>query len=107
MSIPLAWAALGVAGVLDVFWAIAMKQAAGYTRPGWTVLSLALLAGFVLLLGRALQVLPIGPAYAIWTGIGAVGTVLAGVFVFGEDLNPATLAGIAMIVAGIAVLKGA
>jgi quaternary ammonium compound-resistance protein SugE len=84
----MAWVALLAAGVLDVLWAVAMKYADGYTRIGWSIASLVLLAAFVLLLGRSLQVLPVGTAYAVWTGIGAVGTVLMGVVLFGEPLDP-------------------
>ena len=105
MDGTLAWAALAVAGLLDVAWAISMKQAQGYTRLGWSLLSLALLAGFVFLLGRALRVLPLGTAYAVWTGIGAAGTVLAGVALFGEALTLPRLGGIALVMAGIVVLK--
>ncbi len=84
MTHGLAWALLIIAGFLDVLWAVSMKYAEGYTRLGWSIISLALLAGFVCLLGRSLQVLPIGTAYAVWTGVGAVGTVLMGVALFGE-----------------------
>ncbi|WP_435657137.1 DMT family transporter [Brucella pituitosa] len=76
----------------------------GYTRPGWTILSLALLAAFVYLLGRVLEVLPVGTAYAIWTGIGAAGTVLLGIALFGETINLMRLGGL-LIVVGILVLK--
>lgn len=76
----------------------------GYTRPGWTILSLALLAAFVYLLGRVLEVLPVGTAYAIWTGIGAAGTVLLGIALFGEMINLMRLGGL-LIVVGILVLK--
>ena len=75
MSHSLAWIALVVAGLLDVGWAISMKYAEGYTRLGWTLVSLLLLAAFVFLLGRALQVLGVGVAYTVWTGIGAAGTL--------------------------------
>lgn len=105
MTSNLAWLALAVAGMLDVAWAISMKQAQGYTRLGWTLASVALLAAFVFLLGKALQVLPVGVAYAVWAGIGAVGTVLAGWLLLDEALGPASLAGIALVAAGIVVLK--
>lgn len=101
----LAWAALIAAGLLDVAWAVSMKYAQGYTRLGWSLVSLALLGAFVFLLGRALQALPVGTAYAVWTGIGAIGTVLMGAFLFGESLNPVRLAGIALVLAGIVALK--
>ncbi|CCE08964.1 multidrug efflux system protein [Bradyrhizobium sp. STM 3843] len=105
MSAPVAWLALIVAGVLDVGWAIAMKYADGYTRLGWSLVSLVLLAAFVFLLGRTLQVLEVGIAYAVWTGIGAAGTVLMGVLLFGESVSVTKLAGIALVLAGIAALK--
>jgi quaternary ammonium compound-resistance protein SugE len=105
MSKPLAWLALFAAGLLDVGWAISMKYAQGYTRPGWSIVSLALLAAFVFLLGRALQVLEIGVAYTAWTGIGAIGTVTMGVLLFGETLNPVKIAGIVSVMIGIVALK--
>ena len=105
MSPQVAWVALVTAGILDVGWAIAMKYAEGYTRVGWSIASLVLLAAFVFLLGRALQVLEIGTAYTVWTGIGAVGTLTMGVLLFGEALNPVKITGIVLVMAGIVVLK--
>jgi len=105
MSPQIAWIALVTAGVLDVGWAIAMKYADGYTRLGWSIASLVLLAAFVFLLGRALQVLEIGVAYTVWTGIGAVGTLTLGVLLFGEALSPMKIAGIVLVLIGIAALK--
>jgi len=105
MSQTLAWSALLVAGLLDVAWAVSMKYAEGYTRLGWSLVSLLLLAAFVYLLGRALEALPVGTAYAVWTGIGAVGTVFMGIILFGETLNPARLGGIALVLVGIVALK--
>ena len=105
MSPQLAWIALVTAGLLDVGWAIAMKYAEGYTRLCWSITSLVLLAAFVFLLGRALQVLEIGIAYTVWTGIGAVGTLTMGVLLFGEALSPAKIAGIVLVMIGIVALK--
>ncbi|GIQ73277.1 multidrug efflux SMR transporter [Bradyrhizobium sp. RD5-C2] len=105
MSHSIAWIALVVAGLLDVGWAISMKYAEGYTRLGWTLVSLVLLAAFVFLLGRALQVLGVGVAYTVWTGIGAVGTLTMGVLLFNEAVNPMKVAGIALVLVGIAALK--
>ncbi|MCS3449169.1 MULTISPECIES: DMT family transporter [Bradyrhizobium] len=105
MSHSVAWIALIVAGLLDVGWAISMKYAEGYTRLGWTLVSLLLLAAFVFLLGRALQVLGVGVAYTVWTGIGAAGTLAMGVLLFNEALNPMKVAGIALVLIGIAALK--
>jgi quaternary ammonium compound-resistance protein SugE len=105
MSPQLAWLALVTAGVLDVGWAISMKYAEGYTRPGWSIISLAMLAAFVVLLGRALQVLEVGVAYTVWTGIGAAGTLLMGVVLFGETLSAMKIAGIMLVIMGIVALK--
>jgi quaternary ammonium compound-resistance protein SugE len=105
MTVTLAWIMLLAAGLLDVLWAISMKYAAGYTRLGWSLVSLLLLAAFVFLLGRSLEVLPVGTAYAVWTGIGAVGTVLLGVLLFGESLEPLRLGCIGLVVIGIVGLK--
>ena len=105
MSPTTAWIALVTAGLLDVGWAVSMKYAEGYTRPGWTLVSIALLAAFVFLLGRALQVLEVGVAYTVWTGIGAVGTLIMGVVLFGEALNAVKIGGIALVLSGIVALK--
>ena len=105
MSHSVAWVALVIAGLLDVGWAISMKYAEGYTRLGWPLVSLLLLAAFVFLLGRALQVLGVGVAYTVWTGIGAAGTLTMGVLLFNEALNPMKVAGIVLVLVGIAALK--
>jgi quaternary ammonium compound-resistance protein SugE len=105
MSPSVAWFALVAAGLLDVGWAISMKYAEGYTRLGWSIVSLVLLAAFVFLLGRTLQVLEIGVAYTVWTGIRAVGTLAMGVLLFGETLNPVKIAGIILVMIGIVALK--
>ncbi|WP_269932821.1 DMT family transporter [Aminobacter sp. HY435] len=105
MSQGLAWILLVVAGVLDIAWAVSMKYAEGYTRLGWSVVSVLLLAAFVYLLGKVLEALPVGTAYAVWTGIGAAGTVIMGVVLFGETLGPLRLGGVVVVLAGIAMLK--
>lgn len=104
-EVALAWSMLLAAGALDVLWALSMKLAQGYTRPGWTVVSLLSLAGFVALLGRALVTLPVGSAYAVWTGIGAAGTALLGALLFAEALSLPRLAGIVLIVVGVLLLR--
>ncbi len=105
MSASLAWTLLVVSGLLDVAWAISMKLSQGYTRPGWSILSLLLLGGFIFLLGRTLQVLPVGTAYAVWTGIGAAGTAAIGIAAFGEPVNAVRLGSIGLVILGIAGLK--
>jgi quaternary ammonium compound-resistance protein SugE len=107
VSQSVAWLVLILSGLLDVAWAVSMKFTQGYTRPGWTALSLVLLAAFVFLLGKVLTVLPVGSAYAVWTGIGALGTVLIGVMLFGESLSALRVGGAALVVAGIVALKQA
>ena len=107
MSQATAWLLLVASGLLDVAWAVSMKYADGYTRLGWSLVSLILLAAFVYLLGRVLAVLPVGSAYAVWTGIGAAGTVLLGVLLFGESLSPARVGGVLLVVLGIVLLKAA
>jgi quaternary ammonium compound-resistance protein SugE len=102
-----AWTMLIAAGLIDVAWALSMKLSQGYTKPGWTAASIVALIAFVWLLGRALTALPVGSAYAVWTGIGAAGTVLLGSILFGEAITPLRLGGVALIVAGIVVLRSA
>lgn len=101
----MAWAILFAAGLLEVGWAIGLKYTEGFTRPLASVLTLAAMAGSILLLGLALKTLPIGTAYAVWTGIGAVGTAILGIALFGEPATLARLACIGLIVAGIVGLK--
>jgi len=105
MTTAWGWIYLFVSGVVDVVWALSMKKADGFANPGWSAVSLALLALFVYLLTKSLVVLPIGTAYAVWTGIGAVGTVLAGALFFSEPVTIARLVCIALIIVGIAGLK--
>jgi quaternary ammonium compound-resistance protein SugE len=101
----MAWAVLFTAGLLEIGWAIGLKYTEGFTRLLPSVLTLAAMAGSIILLGLALKTLPIGTAYAVWTGIGAVGTAILGIALFGEPATAARLASIGLIVAGIAGLK--
>ena len=96
---------LFVAGLLEITWAIGLKYTEGFTRLVPSVITLAAMAGSILLLGLALKTLPIGTAYAVWTGIGAVGTAILGIALFGEPATLARLACIGLIVAGILGLK--
>jgi quaternary ammonium compound-resistance protein SugE len=99
------WIILVLAGLLEVAWAVGLKYTEGFTRPLPTVLTLAAMAASVGLLGLALRHLPLGTAYAIWTGIGTVGTVIFGIAVLGEPASPLRLLCIGMIVGGIVGLK--
>jgi quaternary ammonium compound-resistance protein SugE len=107
MSQSAAWLLLVLSGLLDVAWTVSMKLTQGYTRPGWTALSIVLLAAFVYLLGKVLALLPVGSAYAVWTGIGALGTVVLGVVLFGETVSALRVIGAVLVIAGIAALKQA
>jgi quaternary ammonium compound-resistance protein SugE len=101
----MAWLVLILAGGLEVGWAIGLKYTDGFTRPVPTLATVAAMAVSLGLLGYAVRDLPVGTAYAVWTGIGTVGTVLLGIFLFGESADLLRLAFIAMIVAGIVGLK--
>ncbi len=101
----MAWAVLFAAGLLEIGWAIGLKYTEGFTRPLASILTLAAMAGSIILLGLALKTLPIGTAYAVWTGIGAVGTALLGIYLFDEPASAARLASIGLIVSGIVGLK--
>jgi quaternary ammonium compound-resistance protein SugE len=105
MTQGLTWLFLVASGVFDVGWAVSVKYADGYTRVGWSLLSLILLVAFIGLLGQALKVLPVGTAYAVWTGIGAVGSFAAGVILFDESLDMQRVGSIALILIGIVGLK--
>ena len=101
----MAWIVLFVAGLFEVGWAVGLKYAQGFTRPWPTAFVVASLALSMGLLGVALRTLPLGTAYAVWTGIGTVGTAVLGVALFREPATAARLACIGLIVAGIAGLK--
>jgi quaternary ammonium compound-resistance protein SugE len=101
----MAWIILLVAGLFEVGWAVGMKYTHGFTRPLPTVLTIVCVVLSMGLLGLAVRSLPLGTAYAVWTGIGTVGTVFLGILLFGEQATPARLLCIALIVAGIIGLK--
>ena len=101
----MAWIVLFIAGLLEIGWAVGLKYTEGLTRFVPTLLTAAAMVGSVALLGVALRSLPLGTAYAVWTGIGTIGTVLFGIAVLGEPATVARLGCIALIVAGILGLK--
>ncbi|WP_186418567.1 multidrug efflux SMR transporter [Bosea sp. CS1GBMeth4] len=107
MTTGWAWIMLILSGAVDVAWAFAMKKADGFRDPPWALASAVLLVVFVVLLVKALDVLPLGTAYAVWTGIGAAGSVLVGILVFGEPATAMRLTCIALVLAGIIGLKTA
>ena len=101
----MAWIYLLIAGLLEVVWAFTMKQSAGFTRlvPS-AITAVAMLASFALL-AHAMRTLPLGTAYTIWTGIGAVGAFIVGVTVLGEALTPMRVLAALLIVAGLVLMK--
>src|SRR5688572_15232325 len=101
----MAWWILGAAGLLEIGWAIGLKHSEGLTRPWPAAATIAAMVASMWLLAIAVRTLPIGTAYAVWTGIGTVGTALVGVAVLGEPATLLRLACIGLIVAGIAGLK--
>jgi quaternary ammonium compound-resistance protein SugE len=103
----MAWIYLVLAGVLEIGWAVGLKLSGGLSlaRPVATGLTVAAMAASVILLGLAARQLPIGTAYAIWVGIGAAGTAIAGMMLFEEPATAARIGAIALIVAGVAALK--
>ncbi|KQS86665.1 MULTISPECIES: DMT family transporter [unclassified Rhizobium] len=101
----MAWIILFLAGLLEVGWAIGLKYTEGFTKPLPTILTGISIVASVVLLGIAVRTLPLGTAYAIWTGIGTVGTVILGIILFHEPATAVRLGCIALIIAGIAGLK--
>ena len=105
MSTSFAWLILFIAGLCEVAWAVGLKYTEGFSRLGPSLATVAAMVVSVALLGWSLKVLPLGTAYAVWTGIGAVGTAILGMILFGESREVARLVSIGLIVAGIVGLK--
>ncbi|WP_424138608.1 quaternary ammonium compound efflux SMR transporter SugE [Roseomonas chloroacetimidivorans] len=101
----MAWLYLILAGLLEVLWAFGMKASQGFSRPVWTIVTVAGMAASVGLLGLAMRSLPLGTAYAIWTGIGALGAFVLGIAVLGEAATPLRIVSAALILAGLVGLK--
>ena len=101
----MAWLFLMIAGLFEVGWAIGLKYTDGFTRLWptlWTVLAMIV---SLWLLGLAMRSLPVGTAYAVWVGVGAIGTVLLGILLFGDAASPARLVSVSLIIAGVVGLK--
>ncbi|MER2297219.1 MULTISPECIES: quaternary ammonium compound efflux SMR transporter SugE [Pseudomonas] len=101
----MSWIILFFAGLFEVGWAVGLKYTDGFSKPLPTVLTVAAMAVSLGLLGLAMKELPLGTAYAIWTGVGAVGTVIAGIILFGESMALVRLVSVALIVTGLIGLK--
>ena len=101
----MAWVLLLVAGLLEIVWALSMKLSHGFTRPDATVVTvLAMLASFGLL-SASMRTLPLGTAYTVWTGIGAVGAFVVGVAILGESVNASRVLAAVLIVSGLILMK--
>jgi quaternary ammonium compound-resistance protein SugE len=99
------WIYLGLAGLFEVVWAIGLKYTEGFTRLWPSVITVSAMTVSIVLLAMAVKSLPMGTAYAIWTGIGAVGAVVLGIVLFGDSASPARLACVALVLIGIVGLK--
>lgn len=100
-----AWILLSVAGIFEVVWAYYMKLSEGFSRPLYTVLTFAFMFVSFWMLSVAMKTLPLGTAYAVWTGIGAVGAFLVGLVVLGESATPLRILAAVLIVSGITLMK--
>ena len=103
----MAWIVLIIAGVFEVVWASAMKQSHGFTRPWPSVVTIAAMLASFGLLSWAMRVMPLGTAYVVWTGIGAVGAFVVGITVFGESAGALRIVAAILIVSGLALMKAA
>ena len=100
-----AWLMVIAAGVLETIWAVGLKYSDGFTKLWPSVFTMVAVVASFLLLAQAMKTLPVGTAYAVWVGIGAVGTAVLAVFLFNETVSLMRVAGIALIIAGIIALK--
>lgn len=101
----MAWIYLFIAGLLEVVWAFSMKQSVGFSRLGPSVVTLVAMLGSFWLLAAAMRTIPLGSAYTIWTGIGAVGAFLVGITLLNEPVNAMRIAAATLIVSGLVLMK--
>jgi len=101
----MAWVYLFIAGIFEIGWAIGLKYSEGFTKATASTLTIAAMGASIVFLGLALKTLPVGTGYAVWTGIGTVGTVILGMILFKDPATIGRIACIGLIVAGIAGLK--
>jgi quaternary ammonium compound-resistance protein SugE len=101
----MSWLLLILAGLLEIGWAIGLKYTEGFTRPWPSIGTATAMIVSIVLLGIAMKTLPVGTSYAVWVGVGAVGTVILGIVLFGEPANPLRLISVGLIIFGIVGLK--
>lgn len=101
----MAWIYLTIAGLFEIIWAFAMKQSDGFTRPGATAVTIAAMIASFALLSLSMKSLPLGTAYTIWTGIGAVGAFVVGIAVLGEQASAMRITAALLIVVGLVLMK--
>jgi quaternary ammonium compound-resistance protein SugE len=101
----MAWIMLFVAGVFEVVWAYSMKQSEGFTRLLPSIVTLVMMTASFALLSFAMRTIPLGTAYTVWTGIGAVGAFIVGIVLLGEQLNPTRILAAVLIVCGLLLMK--
>jgi len=101
----LAWVLLFIAGLLEIVWAFTMKLSQGFTRPGASVVTLLTMLASFGLLAASMRTLPLGTAYTVWTGIGAVGAFIVGIVVLGESVTAARMLAAVLIVSGLVLMK--
>lgn len=101
----MAWILLVVAGLLEVGWAFTMKLSDGFTKPGFSAITIAAMIASFTLLSISMKTLPLGTAYTIWTGIGAIGAFIVGVLALGESASPLRILAAVLIVGGLVLMK--
>ena len=101
----MAWILLTFAGLLEIVWAFSMKQSLGFTRLGPSIVTIVTMIASFVLLAISMKTLPLGTAYTVWTGIGAVGAFLVGIMVLGEAASPMRIAAAALIIGGLVLMK--
>ena len=104
-EVLVAWIVLIIAGLLEICWAVGMKYSENFSRPRWSVFTVAAMIGSMAMLWWAVGRLPLGTAYAVWTGIGAAGTAILGMYLFNESTSTARLICIAMVICGVIGLR--
>lgn len=103
----MAWISLMIAGVLEILWAYSMKLSDGFTKVGASAVTIVAMIASFALLSYSMKTLPLGTAYTIWTGIGAVGAFVVGIIVLGEQANPMRILAAVLIVSGLLLMKAA